>query len=332
MHQMHSSYGILETETHTCFLCGSSHSSMTQEHVFPKWLQKKYNLWNQRLTLLNGTAIPYKSLKIPCCAECNNESLSQLEDQVCMALQGGYASSLKLEDSIWYLWAGKIFYGILRKELTLLHDREKGTNTTIISKETLESFSNLHLFLQSIRQKVIFHEPRPYSVLICNLHDLGNERNYFFRDNLSAFTLSLRVGDVGVIIAFQDAGLINKTYSKYVNEVNGRKLHPIQFDELYAKVSYQINLMDRPPRFLISSHVDGNTPASVHMISSASHIRQWEQEEFAHILLAYVENWLSEDISIENIFVPPDLLETWMTDKTGSLLLLDTEEWEINKT
>lgn len=332
MHQMHSSYGTLETENDTCFLCGSSHSSMTQEHVFPKWLQKKYDLWNQQLTLLNGTSIPYKSLKIPCCAECNNESLSQLENQVRRALEGGYESSLQLDNSIWYLWAGKIFYGILRKELTLLHDREKGTDTTIIPKETLESFSNLHLFLQSIRQKVILHEPLHYSVLICNLHDLGKNRDYFFRDNLSAFTLSLRVGDVGVIVAFQDAGLIDETYAKYVNEVNGRKLHPIQFDELYAKVSYQISLIDRPPKFLISSHIDGNTPASVDMVSSASYISQWEQEEFAHVLLSHVKNWLSKDISVEDIFVPPDLLQTWMQDESGNLLLLDAEEWETNET
>lgn len=46
MHQMHSSYGMLKTENQTCFLCGASDQSMTEEHVFPKWLQKKYNLWN----------------------------------------------------------------------------------------------------------------------------------------------------------------------------------------------------------------------------------------------------------------------------------------------
>lgn len=249
-----------------------------------------------------------------------------------MALECGYETSFELDKSTWYLWAGKIFYGILRKEFTLIHDRKKESETTIISKEALESFSNLHLFLQAIRQKVIFQEPLPYSILICNLHDLGDKRNYFFRDNLSAFTLSIRIGDVGVIVAFQDAGLINDTFARYVKEVDGHKLHPIQFDELYAKVSYQINLIDRPPKFLISSHVDGNEPASVHMVSSASYIRQWEQEEFAHVLLANVKNWLHEDTSIENIFVQPDLLQTWMTDEAGNLLFLNAAGWETSET
>ena len=57
-----------------CFLCGSDLKSenYSVEHIFPKWLQNKFRLWNQELILLNGTAIKYRRLTIPCCKNCNS--------------------------------------------------------------------------------------------------------------------------------------------------------------------------------------------------------------------------------------------------------------------
>ena len=64
---------------HTCFLCSTPLRSKnrTDEHVFPKWLQNRFNLWNQRLDLINLTDIPYRNLTIPCCKTCNGVHLSR---------------------------------------------------------------------------------------------------------------------------------------------------------------------------------------------------------------------------------------------------------------
>jgi hypothetical protein len=45
-----------------CFACGGPSSSGSGEHVIPKWLQNECSLFDERLTLLNGTHIPYRSL------------------------------------------------------------------------------------------------------------------------------------------------------------------------------------------------------------------------------------------------------------------------------
>jgi hypothetical protein len=63
-----------------CFYCGKLlRGSRTREHVFPLWLQKRFALADQHLTLLNGTQIPYRHLTVPCCPTCNNVHLSKLE-------------------------------------------------------------------------------------------------------------------------------------------------------------------------------------------------------------------------------------------------------------
>src|SRR5271155_1476238 len=65
-----------------CFACGGLTSSGTGEHVVPLWLQNKLLLFDERLTLMNGTLIPYRNLTVPCCVACNTGFLSKIENSV----------------------------------------------------------------------------------------------------------------------------------------------------------------------------------------------------------------------------------------------------------
>lgn len=42
-----------------CFLCGERFpfDQIMREHAFPRWLQRKFDIWNRQLTLVNGTTI-----------------------------------------------------------------------------------------------------------------------------------------------------------------------------------------------------------------------------------------------------------------------------------
>src|SRR5262249_19009712 len=64
-----------------CFLCGVhlTKENRTDEHVFPQWMLRDFKLYDSEIELLNGTFIRYRALKIPCCSECNNYWLSQIE-------------------------------------------------------------------------------------------------------------------------------------------------------------------------------------------------------------------------------------------------------------
>ncbi len=142
----------LRTNHGSCFLCGSQSDSITQEHVFPKWLQKRYDLWNKTLGLLNETKIQYRALLIPCCPTCNQEDLSRLENTISVAVSSGYLACSQLDKLQLYLWAGKLYFGILRKEISLSRERSNPQSDPILPNEALKSFSSLHLFLQGIRQ------------------------------------------------------------------------------------------------------------------------------------------------------------------------------------
>lgn len=55
----------LNLNDRACFLCGTQDGEITAEHVFPQWLQRKHNLWNQLIHLTNETRIRYRQITVP---------------------------------------------------------------------------------------------------------------------------------------------------------------------------------------------------------------------------------------------------------------------------
>lgn len=75
MSDIFAALDTLSDPRHRCFLCGTDLmlAGNTDEHVIPKWAQRRYDLWNQTVTLLNGTGLKYSQLTVPCKspAECH---------------------------------------------------------------------------------------------------------------------------------------------------------------------------------------------------------------------------------------------------------------------
>ncbi len=323
----HESYGSLQTDDRACFLCGNDAVEIGEEHVFAKWLQGRFNLWNLRLDLLNKTSITYKNLKIPCCTACNTGSLSGLETTIGKAVAGGYEVAVSIAPRSWYLWAAKLFFGLLRKELNLRRDQVNPKAGNIVSDAGLKSFSSLHLFLQGIRERHSFSGRTPYSVLVCNLHDLGGHLSYSFHDNLMYMTLAIRMGSVGIIVALEDCGLTEETYGRYVREVGGRKLHPAQFDELYARVSYQVSLIQSSVTYVTAFDVAGHRSATTDVVG-AVWTREWVSDEWMEVASAHLAQWLcvppSGDVSWAH---PSHVGQICIQDESGAVLVRSMPEW-----
>lgn len=179
-------------------------------------------------------------------------------------------------------------------------------------------FSDLHLFLQGIRCKHRFIGARPYEVLICNLHNFSKEFGEFhIWDNLFLQTIVLRVGDVGIIVSLKDGELIRNTFSRYIKEVGDRKLHPLQFYELYAKVNYQISLRKNHNTYITSSHIDGEDVAASYT-NVNYFLDDWVQKDFYEVLKETIKLSVNKNILVE--FLEPDRVTSWMADEHGELL------------
>ena len=223
-----------------CFLCGGQvdDSNDTKEHVFPKWLLKRFDLWNEPLTLLNGTTIKYRQLVIPCCQPCNNQHLSILENRVQQAFALGVEAVGALASSDLYLWMVKIYYGLLFRNLTLPLDRRIAEVGPIVTPEDLSRFRFLHLMLQGIRgiDVRMLHAGTPGSCVIApaQTSTLGHKSlNWDYFDVPHVPFLAVRVGSVAIFAGMADFGafLHFAKKTKHFDAARHLQLHPAQFQE-----------------------------------------------------------------------------------------------------
>jgi hypothetical protein len=241
----------------TCFLCGASLTDeiRSDEHVFPKWLQHQFGLWNSSLTLLNRTTIPYRQLTIPCCKICNNEHLSALEDRIKRGIFSKNGSPGLPSPQDVFLWTAKILIGIIYRELILPLNRRDPISPPIVDRRAMESFRMLLFFMQSARVPMSFaclETEFPASIFLYDLKCPSEPRLAFdFRDSLIQQTVYMRLGTKGILAAF-DGGAQDQVVGDLYRRDGEHVLHPLQFEELGAKLFYKASLCRSIPYYLIS--------------------------------------------------------------------------------
>ena len=224
-----------------CFLCGVflDASNRTVEHVFAKWLQQDFNLWNQRMFLRNGTSIRYRQLTIPSCKECNEFWLAAVEDQLAHAFREGTDAVRALDQTLLCLWMAKIYYGLQFKELVLPRDRRDPGGTTIVDRAALGRQSELHHVLQAIRRRVRFGRTPGSPRIFCSQMPASGEEGFDYRDLQAAPFLALRIGPTVVVSSLLDWGTINRFGDPYLDLADQLDLHPAQFPEVAAHAAYR---------------------------------------------------------------------------------------------
>ena len=217
-----------------CFLCGDdlNEENRTEEHIYPKWLQNMFSLWNKRLILLNNTEINYKDLKIPCCKSCNEKMSSLFEKPIERAVTSGYDKLISLDRNLIFLWLNKLSYGILFKELSLNADRKNPEKGKIFSADYMKENQMQYMFLQTILTNAA-HTNKPYSMLIFKI-DPCNIESYWAFDNPFLRTFFIRMNDIGIITHLMDNGYNEEFFLQYpeMEQLLYKPLHPIQFAEI----------------------------------------------------------------------------------------------------
>ncbi|MDR6880387.1 hypothetical protein [Bacillus sp. 3255] len=317
-------YNPFEEMTFTfdrCFLCGTylKEDNSTEEHVFPKWLQREFNLWNNTLMLLNRTHIPYRNLVVPCCKICNNEHLNKkIEKKVEIAVKGGYKNFIQLDEEVIFKWLVKLSYGMLFKELSLRQDLTNYQSRKIIEPDELKNFRLLFTFLQSIRFETEFINKVPWSILIFKIKNSDNKRLYNGQDLIMTNNYFLQMNDIGIISHLQDNGLMKEHFLEYRSDFLDMELHPIQFRELCTEFQYKSYLLNKAPFYTISLPKDGEGKMQIisHDLYGDSLFDDWDMKEFCQ-LLEY--NWKPWGIEFNDIYIDDEHKITFLRNEDGSL-------------
>lgn len=249
------------------------------------------------MTLLNGKDIQYARIKIPCCRKCNNERLSKLENQVKAAFQSGHSAFCKLSDEAIFLWSLKIFYELLHLEKRTYLNPAKRHLGRVISAKQLERYGVCHMLLRALLIPTKFTRPHPWSIFIYKLQTHRDpKRNFFFRDNTHALTITLRMGSIGLICCLQDGGAVRPTLDHALRKYERHKLHPLQFLEIAAVVNYTACLLNRVPKYVSVGNNDQQHTLCLPLggFSTKPIFDDWQEEDFVKVLASYCKVPLEE--------------------------------------
>ena len=318
-----------------CFLCGEllSKKNRSDEHVIPEWIQREHNLWDKKLALLNHTLIPYRQLKIPCCRKCNNESLSQMENEISKFLKRKFESPTKQDEYKLFQWASKILYGLLYKEMSLASNLAQRATGSIVPKEFLENLLTFHHFMTSIQRPFNFVNFTPYSIFIVETLTFDDsEKNFDYFDfvtigNLGneadALMLALRVQHYGIICVFQDNGFQKQFFQKQFDRFQGIPLHPIQFLELACKTAYKHSLLTFSPRYssLIPDFNSNNSEITVIPITFPDENiwASWDNDTYEKLFFSIAKNTGFGALLPDSLYIGEKHL-TWLDDGHGNPL------------
>jgi len=284
--------------TRKCFACGGLPSSGSGEHIIPKWLQNEQRLFDERLTLLNGTQIPYRHLTVPCCVECNTGFLSGIESAVQPLFHRGH-----IEDSQERLalarWLSKILIGVLIKETSLLFDRTNPDRGNIVDPAFIDELRHCHFVLQSARKLTSFaclHGDLPFSLYSYQVPAYSEGHGFDLSTNIAGQSIAIRVGPLGAIF-INDGGLQMEAGAKGPFDLAGAELSELQFREICARAHYKAALRDATHFYLTFENETEVRLEQLHVRSFSGHLpnsvelrifRDWNEVELSYAMSGYM--------------------------------------------
>jgi hypothetical protein len=277
----------------TCFLSGQKLQSEEEKiQVFPQWLMSRYSLEDQPFKLLDESMATYKDLKLPCSAQINEQYLEPLEAEIAAAFDIGYDAIKNLDEQKLFQWAGKLLYGIIFNEVQsgIKQQHAQGEEFNI-SQSIIHKFSQLHLMLQSINQPIYFEDFKPFSLFLFKVEN--NEKEFGYRDEINTMTFALRIKDFGLIICLQDNGANRMYHREVLEKIEGKTLHPIQFEEFSGRIFYSAYLFNRLPEYNILPVGDDIYIEAMPLrgMSTKPLFDNWNNKTYGQVLESFWKNW-----------------------------------------
>ena len=284
-------------DEHFCFLSGV----LTTEKmsVFPEWLMAHFKFGEERIEMMDKTrSYMYADLQLPCSPEVKT-AFEGLDVQIQAAYKNGFEGMDSLEELLLFQWTGRMVYGLLYYEM--LHERNRllrQGEEFELSAALKERFGRFHLMLQSIIEPIEFVGKKPWSLVVFPLKYSADIFSY--RDDAINLMFSFGVNGFGFIACLQDNGVIAEKQNEILQKMKGHVLHPVQFEELYARFHYSDYILQYKPEFNIENTAHGITIEALPIEKKGSKpiFGFWDEDIFAQLLANY---WSVYGIEREDI-------------------------------
>ncbi|MFC3196139.1 hypothetical protein ACFOET_00800 [Parapedobacter deserti] len=305
----------------TCFLSGQPLGEAgVQAPVFPDWLMRKFALEDKPFKLLDESVRTYKELQLPC-ASAIAERLGQFDQRVEAAFEQGYEAVKELDELSVFQWVARTVYGVVFNEIQAGIRQQMRTGEPMNFSQVLaHKFKNLHLMLQSLIVPMQFDNGVPYTIVVTQVDN--PEHTFSYRDEINTLVYSLRMNDFGIIVCLQDNGTNRIYHKEYLEKLEGQVLHPIQFEELCARIFYSAYLFNRLPEYTVMPtdncvYIEPMPLADMSMKPMFDH---WQVKTFGQVLENF---WTPWGLTLYEIIKDPEHPVSFLLGADGNLLPME---------
>ncbi len=164
-------------------------------------------------------------------------------------------------------------------------------------------------------------------MIILKMIDYGSEVGFDYYDGIFSGTFAIRMNDIGIIVCLHDNGSQQEAMLDLSHKLKEIKIHPIQFDEIVAKVVYSASLLNRTPKYLVLNSADANIDNLVLSLplqgfSTKPIFDDWIQKDYANLLSFF---WKKYGIDFYDIFKDPNLVLSMIYTDNGSINILNPD-------
>ena len=280
-----------------CFLSGDlTNEKMT---VFPEWLMDQFKFGDERIEMMDKSkSYHYQDLKLPCSSRVK-EAFETLDIKIQQAYKNGFDGMNTLDQELLFQWIGRMVYGLLYYEMVYERNRKLRNNEDFeLSFALRERFGHFHLMLQSVVEPISFIGKKPWTIAVFPLKYSSDIFSY--RDDAINLMFSFGVNGFGFIACLQDNGVIGEKQKEILDKMENHVLHPVQFEELYARFHYTDYIMQYKREYKIESQGNGITVA-IDETAKAPVFGLWDEAIFAQLLANY---WQVYGIERDDILKP----------------------------
>lgn len=304
-------------DNNTCFLSGQPLGSAEERiQVFPDWLMRKFDIADKPFKLLDESLRTYKQLRLPCAAGVA-ERFAELDGRIERAFEQGYEAVAELDRVMLFQWVARMVYGVVFNEIQAgIRQQELSGEAMNFSQVLVHKFKNLHLMLQSVIAPIQF-EGMPFTIVTARVDNPAGTFNY--RDEINTLVYSLRMNDFGLIACLQDNGANGAYHEALVKPLTGRRLHPIQFEELCARFFYSAYLFNRLPAYTVMPTAEEVyiEPMPLMDMSMKPIFDQWQVKTYGQVLENFWKPW---GYTLFEIIQDPERPMSFLLDGEGKAI------------
>jgi|25_taG_2_1085351.scaffolds.fasta_scaffold03530_1 hypothetical protein len=312
-----------------CFICGESprRKKFNDEHVIPDWILKRFNLYNEYITLPNGTKFKYDKYTVPCCQDCNSELGEIYEKPISNLLSKSYkevVTEIEKDPNITKLifkWLSLIFLKTHLKDKSLLAERDRRIDKGYLADHYYwEDIHHIHCITRSHHTNATIENNVLGSTFILPAMAIDRFGGFDYVDSQTGKTVMIQIGEIALIATLNDSCAGSTLFTENFKKITGA-LSPFQLREIVAHLNFiNLSLEERPVyKSMVNSKehiIQAEIPEKLSLIK--------EEERFVSIgefLRYYVEPIIGDIYNREKILSEIENgNRTYLFDESGEFI------------